>query len=390
MTGRSQRGFTLIELMVALVVSSLLVGLILAIFSRMSLAYRGQQQIAGLQQVLAAARATIEGDAKQAGFGMPQGFRFAADAGTPPTQRWPVRIYDNATGKGPDQIAFFYGDPSAQAVVTGGTVVAGLTVTMDPASNGFAAGDLVLVTTPDFTTTNGSSANLTKYDACLLLVASFTAGTPATITFSAAAPYGRANQDHCAGGVGTSTMVYKFVARGYRIEPQNAVPPRPEQGPLQLSQTGGMFGDARDGWTDIAFGFTDIQTALRIYDGITAFGVGNDFDSDGIVDKEWISGSDQTTITGRSLAGMDPNTAPLLMTVSLVARTDRDVEGIGTAQTPQLIIPANPNTNPLGNHDLIDLATTNDPALQPTNAFGARIYRYLTFQVDFRNLGVGR
>jgi prepilin-type N-terminal cleavage/methylation domain-containing protein len=82
MTVRTQRGFTLIELMVALVVSSLLVGLILAIFSRMSLAYRGQQQIAGLQQVLAAARATIEADAKQAGFAMPQGFRFAGDTDT--------------------------------------------------------------------------------------------------------------------------------------------------------------------------------------------------------------------------------------------------------------------------------------------------------------------
>ncbi|MEO7734004.1 MAG: prepilin-type N-terminal cleavage/methylation domain-containing protein, partial [Kofleriaceae bacterium] len=71
---RGQRGFTLIELMVALVISSLLVGMILAIFSRMSIAYRGQQQIAGVQQVLAAARATIEFDAKQAGLAMPQGF----------------------------------------------------------------------------------------------------------------------------------------------------------------------------------------------------------------------------------------------------------------------------------------------------------------------------
>ena len=61
--------------MVALLVSSLLVGMILAIFSRMSIAYRGQQQIAGVQQVLAAARATIELDAKQAGLEMAAGLQ---------------------------------------------------------------------------------------------------------------------------------------------------------------------------------------------------------------------------------------------------------------------------------------------------------------------------
>jgi prepilin-type N-terminal cleavage/methylation domain-containing protein len=404
---RTQRGFTLIELMVALVVSSLLVGLILAIFSRMSLAYRGQQQIAGLQQVLAAARATIEADAKQAGFGMPQGFRFAADAGTQPKERWPVRVYDNATGKGPDQIAFFYADASAQAVVTAGTLVDELTVTMDPTSDGFVANQIVVVTTPDFTTANGSSANLTKYEACLLQVQSFTAGPPAKLTFSLVPPYGRPNQDHCAGVTFGSTMVYKFAARGYRIEPQvmNPGPSRPEQGPLQLSDTGGMFGDeAKDRWADLAFGFTDIQTALRVYDGDPAnIGLGStDFDSDGDATKEWLSGGQQTTVTDRSLSGaLDARTAPLLMTISLVARTDRDVEGVGTAQTPLLIgseprgpggVVAKTEANSIGNHESFNLTTTDDAALVPTvlDPRGSRILRYLTFQVDFRNLGVGR
>ena len=46
--------------MVALIVSSLLVGMILSIFLRMSLAYRGQQQVANVQSVLAGARQMIE------------------------------------------------------------------------------------------------------------------------------------------------------------------------------------------------------------------------------------------------------------------------------------------------------------------------------------------
>src|SRR6185369_13183475 len=74
---RAQGGFTLIELMVGLVVSSLLVGMIFAIFVRMSIAYRGQQQVAEVQSKLAAARTKIELDAKQAGLGMADGFYMA-------------------------------------------------------------------------------------------------------------------------------------------------------------------------------------------------------------------------------------------------------------------------------------------------------------------------
>src|SRR5882672_2125557 len=107
-----QRGFTLIELMVALLVSSLLVGMILAIFSRMSLAYRGQQQIAGVQQVLAAARAAVELDAKQAGLGMPQGFKTAIP-GLPAVES-PVQVTNSNSG--PDQIALFYADTSTQEI----------------------------------------------------------------------------------------------------------------------------------------------------------------------------------------------------------------------------------------------------------------------------------
>jgi len=75
----------------------------------------------------------------------------------------------------------------------------------------------------------------------------------------------------------------------------------------------------------------------------------------------------------------------LQISISLVARTDRDVEGIATAATPQLIDPAIPNNNTIGNHPSVPLPSATDPALQ-----GARIYRYTTFLVDFRNLGVGR
>ncbi|MBP6847554.1 MAG: prepilin-type N-terminal cleavage/methylation domain-containing protein, partial [Kofleriaceae bacterium] len=44
-----RRGFTLIELMIALTISALLIGMILSIFTRMSTAYRTQQYVADLQ-----------------------------------------------------------------------------------------------------------------------------------------------------------------------------------------------------------------------------------------------------------------------------------------------------------------------------------------------------
>ena len=49
-----------------------------------------------------------------------------------------------------------------------------------------------------------------------------------------------------------------------------------------------------------------------------------------------------------------------------------------------LLLVANPDNNTIGNRPSVDLTTTTDPALQ-----GAQIYRYITFSVDFRNMGVG-
>jgi hypothetical protein len=176
------------------------------------------------------------------------------------------------------------------------------------------------------------------------------------------------------------TMIYKFDARAYKIDTVN--PTRAAQGPLQLSQTGGLIGTAADNWTDLAYGFTDIQTALQVYDHTSAPGDTADTDADG--DRDWFSGAAQTTLTGQTttLSGTD---GLLQMSISLVARTDRAVEGIATAATPQLIDPVIPNNNTIGNHASVPLPAAADPALG-----GAHIYRYTTFTVDLRNLGVGR
>lgn len=399
MKRRRQRGFTLIELMVALVVSSLLVGLILAIFSRMSLAYRGQQQIAGVQQVLAAARATIELDAKQAGLAMPQGFKWATKGSG--VLYSPVQITNSSTG--PDQIAFFYAntDPTTQAVVIGALGWPGaVTVTVDSTVE-FADGDLVVMSTADVPAMdnpiNPNDAKIATYDVCVLQIGpgGVIAGSPGTLRFSTSPPWGLPDSGHCKQPVPwtrgspppppppperptSATMIYKLVAHAYRIDPD---PARAAIGALQGALvTGGLLETADDNWTDLAYGFTDIQTALQVYedgDSIDTPDPGPDST------REWYSGAMQDNLT-QPISATSSFVPPIQMSISLVARTDRDVEGIATAATPQLIDPAIPDNNMIGDHPSEALPWASDPTLP------GRVYRYTTFQVDFRNLGVGR
>ena len=343
----------------------------------MSIAYRGQQQIAGVQQVLAAARATIEIDAKQAGLELSQGFRYAGDPGVPPTPRLPVRVTDSDVG--PDIIGFYYADPTVQAAVIGGAFP---TVTVDQAI-GFAADDLVVLSSVATTETgvNSGEANIATYEACLLRLAVVQL-SPAQLSFQTAAPWGRPTENHCKDPPGAGMMIYKFVARAYQID--TSTPALAALGPLLLSQFGGLTDTVADNWTPLAYGFTDIQAALQLYDKFEPGGGSDTADPDLDPDREWYSGPMQTTLTQPG-ATLQPRDGFLQMSISLVARTDRDVEGISTAATPALIDPARPDNNSLGNHASVTLPAAGNPALQ-----GSKIYRFTTFVVDLRNLGVGR
>jgi prepilin-type N-terminal cleavage/methylation domain-containing protein len=381
---RGQRGFTLIELMVALLVSSLLVGMILAIFSRMSLAYRGQQQIAGVQQVLAAASAAIELDAKQAGLGMPQGFKTAmAGSGAPQS---PVQITNSNAG--PDQIALFYADTSTQALVNTVPNPTSIT-TVDPPA-GFTPAMLVVLTTPS-TAANPLSPpppatplpDIATYDTCVLRIAAI--DTPnKQVTFDAVAPWGSALEDHCTTRIPGRTMMYAFVAHAYRIDPTVA---RLPLGVLQQSQNGGLLSSLPgnlETWNDLAYGFSDLQTAVRLYEPPPA----TDLDHDGDVNRNWYSSAEQDAMTRAAVA--PSGTALLGISVSLVAHTDRNVEGIATAATPSLIGPPPPATLNAAHNSLGDRPSTVLPVVPPDPLLpGQRIYRWTTFQVDFRNLGVG-
>ena len=367
--GRAERGFTLIELMVALVVSSLLVGMIFAIFIRMSSAYRGQQQVAEVQSRLAAARARIELDAQQAGLDMPDGFYMAGlPAGT---KRSPLRVIDHADA--PDELAFYYADHSVQIATRDGSGGPCNRLRCDQLDStaGLAAGDVVVMSTVVGWADLGyaGAAKVAQFEACVLQISAL---GPNSLEFSTAPPWGAPGNTFCPSHpiVGT-TMFYKLAARHWRIDPA-----RPAEGVLQLSTLGALIGV--DDWQDQAYGFTDLQAATRLYE---RGDVTDTLDPGGDPERDWYSGEEQEVATAPAAAFAR---VPIQISISLVARTERDVEGIASASTPNLTVDNNPDNNTLGDRAAIALPSEL-PALS-----GHRILRYTTFQVDLRNLGVGR
>lgn len=360
--------------MIGLVVSSLLVGMIFAIFIRMSGAYRGQQQVAEVQGKLAAARARIELDAKQAGLAMANGFYLAALG--PGVAQPPLRVINNADG--PDEVAFYSADPSAQAATTGGSGTCNRNQCdrLD-ATQGFAVGDLVVMSTVTWDpAATAGAAQIARFEACVLQLDAVGA---TSFGFSNTPPWGSPGNTFCPGNIvlGT-TMFYKLTARHWRIDPA-----RPADGVLQLSTGGALVGV--DDWQDQAYGFTDLQVATRLFE---AGDLTDTPDPGADPERDWYSGEDQETATAPFVPAAAPAPAPakipIQISISLVARTERDVEGIASASTPSLTVAGNTANNTIGDRAAIALPSAL-PAL-----VGNRIYRYTTFQVDLRNLGVGR
>ena len=345
--------------MVSLVVSSLLIGMILAIWGRMSLAFRGQQSLAELQQILAAAHERVESDLRLAGFQIPDGFLVAGD----PLLHEPVEIVDDADGFGPDELRVFAADASAVARVVdfngGGDAPTDsfVTVAVDTAAD-FVAGDLAVIVKAQA----GAPADVAFF-ACVVQIESIAGDS---LTLAGNGLWGTTQNDQCdrvrtdpALGPDRRAMVYRFRARAYRIDPA-----RRDLAVLQMSPTAGRAGD----WEDLAVGFTDLQVATRWSDG------------------QWHSDDVQAVLTAPNSDPARPR--PLVARVSLVVRTHTKVDVAPSQRTPALIDPANPANNDLGNRDAIQLEGVDDAA-RPEELRGEHVYRHATVGTDLRNLGVG-
>jgi prepilin-type N-terminal cleavage/methylation domain-containing protein len=393
---RRQAGFTLIELMIALAISSILVLMVLGVFSRMSSAYRRQQQIASLQVVLSAAQNLIAQDARQAGYQMSEGFRLAS---APTILQRPVQIINNSTvaGVSGDEARFFSADGSVQArVVTmqPGVPTASLTVDANP----FLAPEIaVIVNTGTKTVEAGlnpgdDTRSIATFTACVVRVTP-DGGIPNQLNVDTNPPWGIAGNPHCdavrdahnnSGPTLNQTMIYRFRSRGYRVFARSYVNQfnglTEDMNVLQLSPSGTLV--AND-WQDLGIGFTDLQLAARIF---TATDGDGDTDGDGNIKFDWYSGAAMQGNTSPIAVPVPPNTAPFVtrLTVSLAIRTDRSVDGVASTATPAFIVAGNVNFNDLGDRPSVAVPVDGNG-----NPIGNRIYRFSTNRIDMRNTGAG-
>jgi prepilin-type N-terminal cleavage/methylation domain-containing protein len=381
---RGERGVTLVELMVALLINGIFMVFVLGIYGQMSSAYRGQTTISEVQQSLQSARETILPELKQAGLGLPDGFRAQ---GNNVTTIPALSVVNNADGSGPDLIRFYFADPTAQARVISILDPNRQFATVDFVDT-FAVGNVAVLVNPRMigAPVGGGSADIAQFDACVVRVPAVDAATN-TISFSAtSADYNTADNVHCtevqnatnSEGAASETMMYRFVGRSYRIDPT-----RKALSVLQMSPSGELL--AND-WADQGVGFTDLQIASRYSEEADA----QDLDADLDPTRDWYSGEAQET---PDLTVTRPANAVLTqLSVSFTARTQFEMDILPSAQAPGFGDPTSIQTlnhNRLGDRQAVQLLGVAD-ASRPPEHQGDFVYRFSSTTVDVRNLGIGR
>lgn len=369
---RGQRGLTLIELMIAMLISSLLIGMVFSIYTRMSVAYRQQSLVTELQQTLRAAQTVMLRDLRQAGYMIPDGFRTEGAIEDIP----PLSIINNADGTGPDSIRMYYADGSRQArVLTLAPIAAFVNASVDDSTpfEGVTRAVMVNPTVPLDPSNTDGIAPIATFIACVVTV---TGVDPGLLTFDPNPECAALKAAHDDDGATPQTMVYPFVGRSYRIDPD-----RKAFSVLQQSPSGELT--AND-WTDLGIGFTDLQFASRF----TLAAAGIDEDGDGDPLRDWFSSENQEI----GVVGYPIGARLTHLGVSFAVRTYENVNLVTSAQTPAFIDDSSSTAtehNRRGDAPSVLLEGVPDAA-RPEEHRGARIYRWSSNVVDLRNLGVGQ
>ncbi len=444
----SQRGFTIIELLVAMAVAGILISLIFAVYTRMSVAYQAQNRVTSVIQNLRAGQDRLIRELRMAGGQVPAPNYRPLAGGTPgssfaPTNAVPETavMFDgtvdwngikagsgvgfpghtngtpiqpvyvtNGGGAVPDQFRFFYADQGVSGKVDAITLGTDNHIDLedhDPLDSrwsaaDFAPGDLILLVNTtqepismdvDTTKPGVETFEVTGYEACMLRVSGTVAGggsnrVSASMTvhpFFNGYTGGATPPSHCSdvlaqhnadiarpAAARSDTMLYKLIARSYRIDPS-----RPSMGVLQYHRYGELV--PGEPWTDLGVGFTNLQVATQWIDE-SAGAV--DKDADGSAIYNWFSGENQE-FPDPSLTNPRANTAVMVrMTVSLEARSFAEVD-TPSSQLAGFLQGANADHNPVG-----DSPPLTVPNLDP-RYLGTHVYRWLTMNFEFRNMGRG-
>jgi prepilin-type N-terminal cleavage/methylation domain-containing protein len=361
---RRSAGFTLVELMVAVVLSGVIIGFVFQIHAQMTGALRGQANLSEVVESVTAARELLAREIRLAGMGFPaSGVRW----GTGANEVWyGVEAVNDADGAGADVV------DSISIQRTEGDVY---DVIADEAGDWTVAlvdaDDLGFSTAAPVVIINRNNPP----DAC----ATTPIAVDATGLRFAAADFVNPASGPC-GTLGLSDddsiQITRLRKASYRLDP---VASNLEQGVLQRSINDGP-------WDNLGVGYTNLQFAVRYFEAADAA----DADADGDALNDWYSGDEMEVAYGGRLA----TGAPVQVGLSIEARNQRRIDNLASSATPAYTDLARPNNNPLGNfgqactgaqYDPCGVPDLNDPGVPSRYAFPDRVYRSTSTTVWLRS-----
>jgi prepilin-type N-terminal cleavage/methylation domain-containing protein len=356
----SERGLTLIELMIGMVVGSILMAFILGSVANLTAAYKNQDKLNAQTQSLRSGRDLLVREARMAGRLITR-FRIATGAlgASLTTDLSPIMVV-NGGGTTPDTLRLYYADGTFQMPVTAFTAD---TATVADSSM-FHENDVVALVGPRLVPGPVPGSMMVEYEACILRVTAVVggadAGPGASVVFdNGGAPYNELGNNHCD-NVRTLSGLFlaPFVARSFRINTTNAT--------LEMSANGELETNAA--WETVALEFANLQIASQYFEPSHA----TDSDGDGDPERDWYSSSSQhePDPTGHRPAG-----ARLTM-LSLGLATRSQVSSVASSTTPAFTNTVNVNYNAFG--DSPEQAVTTP-----------HVYRNTRILVDLRNMAIG-
>jgi len=384
----TQAGLTLIELMVAMVISSIIIFFLFSIQSRMSRAYQGQSTVSEINQNLQSAKQLLLGEIRMAGFGLVAGTGTVEVASTVDSGGIGAlsgfSVVNNAAGDGNDTFRILFTDADSSIVVVD-VPVSQVFVRTEDVPPPLPIGQPVILKTAGA--------------ACLVAVTLVVTGGK-QVKFQATPvgkPYNETPENpHCdavrqamSDNPGQRATIETFSSRSYRIDPT-----RTTEGYLQMSPSGEVV--AND-WIDMGAGFTNLQVATRYFES----GDTVDSDGDGDPERDWYSSDNQATPDPTLTSDKRPATAVLIQaSLSIEARSPYGTRGAAaSATTPAYTDLTNVKHNPFGDWGVACAGAVNDPcgvnlattpdASRPDRYKGDFIYRSISSIIDLRNMGVG-
>lgn len=216
-------GFSLVELLIALLLSGIVVAAVYGIFISQNRSYVNQNRTSEMQQNARIAMTILSGEFRMAGFG----FSINGDYSLPGGTGYAVTPTNSSTG--PDSVAIQYGtsvNPTTPATLTSAMANSNSSITLAISSTvGFAANDFIIIS-------DGQNASRLQIS-----------GTPgaSTIPYTSVSP-----NIFPTGGFGVGSRVYKLRQVTYRVS--NTI--------LQSQTDGGA-------WQDVVNNIEDLQLAYQ-------------------------------------------------------------------------------------------------------------------------------